>query len=433
MSTDILKTAKYIHCIGIGGIGISAVAKMLLLEGKTVSGSDMADSMIVEELRGAGAVISIGHAAGNIPTNTDLVIYTIAIPKSNPEFIEAEKRSLPMITYPQSLHEISKDKYTIAVSGTHGKTTTTAMIAKILLDAWFDPTVIVGSFLKDHQSNFVAGKSKYIVVEACEYRKSFLEIEPTIAVITNIDNDHMDFYKDIPDIQGAFHAFAQKVPNTGFIIADANNEVMQPVLKGIAARTLDAGSFFDANLQLKIPGEHNKKDAALALAVASALGIDQEKAKASLAAFAGTWRRFEYKGETKSGVAVYDDYGHHPTEIKATLAGARELFPQRRIIVAFQPHLYSRTKLLLDEFAASFSDADTVLLAPIYAAREPADPSISSDILAKKIPDTKALLFANFSALESYCAEHLKKGDVLITMGAGDIYKVGDTFLLHQV
>ena len=251
MQKSFLAESKNIHFIGIGGIGISAIARMFLLEGKKVSGSDMSDSKAVKELEKFGAKIHIGHFAENIPKDTDLVIYTIAIDKNNPELKEAIKRNIKILTYPESLKEVSKNKYTIAVSGTHGKTTTTAMIAKIMIDAGLDPTVIVGSFLKGHESNFIAGKSKYFVVEACEYRRSFLNIKPTIALITNIDNDHLDYYKDIKDIQNAFGEFILEVDKNNYVVADINNKAVSPVLKGIKANIINSKDFFEKDLKLK--------------------------------------------------------------------------------------------------------------------------------------------------------------------------------------
>lgn len=425
MKKSLFNTAENIHFIGIGGIGISAIAKMFLLEGKKMSGSDMSDSEIISELSKAGAKINIGHDAKNLPKETDLVIYTIAITEENPEFMEAKNRGLQMITYPQALHEISKDKYTIAISGTHGKTTTTAMIAKIMMDADLDPTVIVGSILKDAKSNFVAGKSKYLVVEACEYRKSFLNIEPTIAVITNIDNDHLDFYKDIHDIQNAFGEFVAKVPKGGFVVCNPQDKTVKPAIKEIFSKIVDAYEFRNEKIKLKVLGEHNKKNSDMALAVAHLLSIPKNKAEKSLEDFSGTWRRFEYKGETKSGAIVYDDYGHHPTEIKASLKGAREMFPKQKIVVVFQPHLFSRTKILLNDFSKSFNDVDKIILAPIYSAREPFDLTISSEILAGKI-GKKAESFKDFASIEKHLIDSLLKGDILITMGAGDVYKIGE-------
>jgi len=428
MKKSILEKAKKIHFIGIGGIGMSAIAKMFLLEGKSVSGSDTSDSEIISELKKSGAEIFIGHDEKNISKDIDLVIYTIAIAGDNSEFVEAKKRKLNTITYPEALHEISKDKYTIAISGTHGKTTTTAMIAKILMDAGLDPTVIVGSILKDAKSNFVAGKSKYLVVEACEYRKSFLNIEPNIAVVTNIDNDHLDFYKDLEDIQKAFGEFADKVPKNGYIVCDTKDKSVSYSIKDVVGKIVNNLEFKDKNLKLKIPGEHNKSNASMALAVAHILGISKKSAEKSLEDFSGTWRRFEYKGDTKKGVVVYDDYGHHPTEIKASIKCAREMFPNKKITIVFQPHLYSRTKLLLNDFVEVLKKADSVVLAPIYAAREPHDITVSSEILKEKI-GKKAKSFPCFQDIENHLIDSLSKDDILITMGAGDIFKVGESIL----
>jgi UDP-N-acetylmuramate--alanine ligase len=428
MKKSLFDEAKKIHFIGIGGIGISAIAKMFLLQDKKISGSDISDSEIIKEFSKSGVTINIGHNSKNLPKDTDLVIYTIAITDENPEFIEAKKRGLKMITYPQALHEISKDKYTIAISGTHGKTTTTAMIAKIMMDAGLDSTVIVGSVLKDMKSNFVAGKSKYLIVEACEYRKSFLNIEPTIAIITNIDNDHLDFYKDISDIQNAFSEFVTKVPKGGFVICNPQDKIVRPVIKDLSCKIVDAYEFRNEKLKLKVLGEHNKKNSDMALALAHLIGIPKNKAKKSLEDFSGTWRRFEYKGESKKGAIVYDDYAHHPTEIKASLKGAREMFTKQKITVVFQPHLFSRTKLLLNDFSKSFNDADQVILAPIYPAREPFDSTISSEILAKKIGN-KSISYKDFLSIEDYLINHSSKNDIIITMGAGDVYKIGETIV----
>lgn len=430
MQKNLFQTAKHIYFIGIGGIGVSAIARMMLSQGKSVSGSDISASEITSELQKLGAKFQAGQSIDLIPKDTDLIIYSPAIAVADKKLLsEIKKRKISAITYPQALHEISKDKYTIAVSGTHGKTTTTAMIAKVMMDAGLKPTVIVGSLLKDHKSNFIAGDSKYFIVEACEYRKSFLDIVPTVALVTNIDNDHLDFYKDIKDIQNAFGEFIAQTPKTGHVISHAKNKTVASILKHAGGKVIDAKKYIDHKLKLKIPGAHNRENASLVLALADILGIPEKKAKKSLADFSGTWRRFEYKGKTKAGAIVYDDYGHHPTEVKATLAGAREFFGKKKIIVAFQPHLYSRTKLLLNDFAKSFADADEVLIAPIYAAREKIDPSITSEMLAKKIKNTKAEAFADFKTMEEYLKKNLKKNTVLITMGAGDIYKVGDTLL----
>jgi len=429
MKKNFFDDYKNVHFIGIGGIGISAIARMMLLENKKVTGSDSSISDVIEELKREGAKISQGHDSKNITKNVDLVIYTIAITEENSELKEAKKRGIKCITYPEALNKISSHKYTIAVSGTHGKTTTTAMIAKIAMDNKLEPTVIVGSLLKESKTNFISGKSDLFIVEACEYRRSFLNLEPTILVITNIDNDHLDYYKDLKDIESAFNEMALKVPEKGYVVCDKKALAKTSVLKDVKAKIVDYMDFFNEKMKLNFPGRHNKLDGAVALAVAHILEIDKHKAEKSLADFSGTWRRFEFKGETKDGTKVYDDYGHHPTEIKATLKGAREMFKKEKIVVVFQPHLFSRTKILLNDFASAFNDADEVLLVPIFPAREVFDPTISSDILAEKIKGTKANSFKTFEDAENYLKTNLKGGEVLITMGAGEAYKIGDNLI----
>jgi len=449
-----LNTIKNVHFIGIGGIGISAVARMMLHEGKVVTGQDMQDGEVVSELKKVGANIRIGQSYENIPDDADLIVYTIAIDKYDPELARKikEQTKIPVRSYPQMLDIISRDKYTIAVSGTHGKTTTTAMIAQILRNNGDDPTVIVGSLLvgdpnrTDGQgkSNFIAGKSRYFVVEACEYRRSFLNINPKILVITNIDNDHLDYYKDIEDIKSAFREMALKVPSDGFVICNPDDSHVMDVIKDINAKVINWNNYFNKDLKLKIPGVHNKKDAACAVAVASILDISKEKAEQYVGEFPGTWKRFEFKGKLKSGALVYDDYAHHPTEVMATLAGFRELYPRDyglsddnagwKVTVVFQPHLFSRTKLLLDDFAKSFTDADEVLILPIYYAREEDDGTISSKILSDEINKitNNSKAFDSFEDLEQYLETKLSdmnEKNIIITMGAGEAVKVAD-FLL---
>ncbi len=429
---------KKVHFIGIGGIGISAIARMLSLEGKSVTGSDRSESEVTQELEKIGIKVFIGQKAGNISAGTDLVIYTIAILDDNEELAKARELGIVCITYPQALGIVSKHKYTIAVSGAHGKTTTTAMIAKMLIDAGKDPTVVVGSMLKknlppapslkkegEQLTNFIAGKSKYLVAEACEYRRSFLNLSPSIVVITNIDDDHLDYYKDIEDIKSAFIELVEKIPKDGYLVCNLEQLHIADVVKKAKCTVVDYELFGDQNLKLSVPGEHNLSNAAAVLAVADILKIDRLQAETSLQEFAGTWRRFEYKGMTKNGARVYDDYGHHPTEVQATIRGARSLFPDKRIIVAFQPHLYSRTKQHLTHFGTAFSDADEVIIAPIYAAREPEDKTISSGILAAEISQhgMPASALPSLEAVAS-CLAGCDENSVIIVMGAGDIYTV---------
>ena len=436
-----LSKIKKAHFTGVGGIGVSAIARMMLAEGKIVSGSDTSDSAIIDELRKLGAKIFLGHSADNVANDVDLLVYTPAVTADNAELKKAVELSVPMLSYPEMLGLISKNKYTIAVSGAHGKTTTTAMIAKILINAGKDPTVIVGSLLKDPNpptlgatarrgSNFVAGKSEYFVVEACEYKKSFLNLNPKIIVITNIDNDHLDYYGNLENIKKAFGEFAAKLPKEGYLVCDPNEENLKEIVGKVRCEIIDYTKI-NNNFNLKIPGGHNIKNAQAAMAVAEILGVDSKKAENSLESFEGTWRRFEFKGEAENGILVYDDYGHHPTEIKATLKGAKEFFRDKKIWCVFQPHLYSRTKLLLDDFGKSFSDADEIILADIYAAREPKDESINSKMLAEEITKNggKARYVESFEKITGFLAENARKGDVIITMGAGDVFKIGENLL----
>lgn len=438
MKLDLSKINN-VHFIGIGGIGISAIARMMLHDGKVVTGQDMQEGEVVNELRKAGIDIKIGQSYENIPENTDLIVYTIAIDIYDPELAKRikERADIPVKSYPQMLDVVSRDKYTIAVSGTHGKTTTTAMIAQILQDNESDPTVIVGSLLVGSKSNFIAGSSKYFVVEACEYRRSFLNINPKILVITNIDSDHLDYYKDIEDIKSAFRELVMKVPDDGFVICNPDDPNISDVIKDTKTKIIDWNDYFDVSLKLKIPGIHNKKDAAAAIAIAGILGVSKDDAEKSACNFPGTWKRFEFKGRIKNGISLYDDYAHHPTEVMATLSGFRELYPKDdnwRLTVVFQPHLFSRTKLLLNDFAKSFGEADEVLVLPIYFAREVDDGSISSQILSDEINkiSNNSKAFSDFSDLEKYMEvglPYMNEKNVIVTMGAGEASKMGD-FLL---
>lgn len=427
---DNLDNIKKVHCVGIGGIGVSALARLFLDRGATVSGSDASSSPITDGLSTAGVDISIGHSQDNIHNDTDLVIHTIAVPDDNPELTAANEKEIPVLTYPEVLGLLSKNMYTVAVSGTHGKTTTTAMLAQILLAADKDPTVIVGSLLHEQKSNFISGASNILVVEACEYRRSFLNLHPDVLVITNVDTDHLDYFDDLADIQQAFHTLATQVADDGAIICDPADSRLAPVIREVGSDIIDfADIVIDG--ELEVPGEHNRQNARAACAAAGQLDVPLETAVDSVQKFAGTWRRAQKKGELEGGALVYDDYGHHPTEVRSTLAGFRDRFPDRRLVVAFQPHLYSRTKEFMNEFADSLSLADEVVLLPIYAAREKPDPDVSSKILAEKVAENGATveLVADFDAAVERLAE-LAESDVLIlTQGAGDVYEVADTLV----
>ncbi len=439
------KKIKRVYFFGIGGIGMSAIARMFLLRSPSetsrrvrVSGSDISDSEILNELRELGANISIGQSIAELPKNIDLIIYSAAISVADPElFKKIKKVKIPSISYAEALGVISEGKKTIAVSGTHGKTTTTAMIAKILIDAGTAPTVLIGSLVEDpktgKQVNFIKGGSDYFLVEADEYQRSFLTLHPTVLVVTNIDVDHLDYYRDLADVQSAFVELAKKVPKDGAVVTDLNNPNVEPVLEAARAPVLDYASVDITGLVLKFPGEHNRENARVALTVSGFLGVPREKAIASLNKFKGAWRRFEYKGETANGALVYDDYAHNPQKVRAVLAGAREMFPKKRIVAVFQPHLYSRTKTLLTEFSKSFADADEVIFLPIFPAREKFDPSISSEMLAveiKKLNTEKSVRYiVLFEETVDYLEKNADKNSVILTIGAGDVYKIAETIV----
>lgn len=423
-----LEKKQKIYFIGIGGIGMSAIARMFILQGKQVFGSDLSGSEVTDELVKLGAEIKIGEPKEAVSDNVDLVVYTVAVPENQIELKSARERNLDTLSYPEILGLISENKFTIAVAGTHGKTTTTAMIAQILIEAGLDPTVIVGSLLKNHNSNFIAGKSKYFLAEACEYKRSFLNFKPDIAVITNIDRDHLDYYGDLAGIQAGFKDFLLQVKPSGVVVTDKSSENLRPVIAGSKNKIIDYQSF-KKEFSLKIPGRHNILNAQAAFAVASFLGIPESNILKSLRNFSGTWRRFDWLGQSKLGAQIYDDYAHHPTEIQATLNGFKERFPDKRLIVAFQPHLYSRTKEHYQEFAPAFALAAEVLILPIYAAREPNDGLIDSEMLARDLSEKglNVRYFDDFESTAKYLNHHLGSNDIFLTMGAGDVYKLAQT------
>lgn len=427
-----LSKIKTIHFIGIGGIGMSALARMFRARGAKVTGSDAVVSPITRVLKKEGIVVRLGHDATHIPKNCDVVVYTLATLKDNPELAETRKRKIPLYSYPEMLGVVSKGYFTIAVSGTHGKTTTTAMLARILQVAGKSPTAIVGSVVSEWGSNFLAGTSKFFVVEACEYKRSFLNLMPDIAVITNIDNDHLDYYGTAENVQKAFTAFVKKVPRGGAVVFDTHDKRSKKVVSHVVAGvdTIDYGAT-TIQTELKVFGEHNIRNAQAAGSAARFLGISEKAITKGLAGFLGTWRRQEYKGKTKNGALVYDDYAHHPTEIAATLTAFRAEFSKRKITVVFQPHLYSRTKEHFKDFVTTLGIADSVVVVPIYAAREKSMKGVSgadlANAISKRHPDTVSV----DSLSEAATALKIRAGkqDVIITMGAGDIYKAGENML----
>ena len=408
MNLDLSKIKK-IFFIGIGGIGISALAKMALSRGMEVSGVNDEEGKTIDSLKEVGAKIFWLKDFGTLP-EADLYIYSDAWLYRGPEIIEeAKKTGQPVMSYFEALGEFAKEYKVIAIAGTHGKTTTTAMVAEILVDAGLDPTVIVGSFVKKFGSNFRAGKGEYLVVEADEYNRHFLNFHPFIGAVTNIEADHLDCYKDLADIKSAFDKFLSQSEN----------------------KIVDYSKYLNKVPKLSVPGIHNRMNAAIALAVADILKIKDEISQKSLKEFSGTWRRLEKRGETNTGTIVYDDYAHHPTEIRASIEALRELYPkgEKKITILFQPHLYSRTKALFDDFVKCFKGADQVMLLPIYFAREAKDESISSEKLALAIEKTgeNVQAFSSFKLAEDTIkALNFGPKDVFVTMGAGEAYKVAD-------
>lgn len=419
-----LSEIKKVFFLGIGGIGVSALARMFLSEGKEVFGSDTSESLITEELRKLGATISIGQNISFIPTDTDLVVYTIAITDFAPDFFKEVASKFKTLSYPEVLGLISKDKYTIAIAGTHGKTTTTAMTAEALIANGKKPTVIVGSLLSKYKSNYIKGEGDLFVVEACEYEKSFLHIHAKVAIVTNIDNDHLDFYGSLENVIKAFNEFLRQVPGDGFIICDKKDTRVQGALVGVVAKVIDVNDFYDENILLSVSGNHNRYNASTVLALSNILNLDEGKTREGLRGFSGTWRRFEYKGETIHGAKVYDDYAHHPTEIKATLQAASEVAAGGKVFVVFEPHLFSRTKLLLGEFIESFKEASQVVILPIYPAREAYDATISSEMLVSGITNTKAVYEDSYQSAIDYINEIAQKGDIVMVLGAGKVTEV---------
>ena len=420
---------------------MSALAQYMKNMGAEVSGSDREASPMTELLEQKGINMIIGQNADNLPKDVGTVIYSDAVPVENPERVCAERRRIPQHSYFEMLGKISKKKKTIAVAGTHGKTTTMGMLAKILGDAGASPTAIVGSIVKDFGSNYITGTSNLFVVEACEYRDHLLELSPQILVITNLEWDHTDFFSSLSALQETFKKAIERVPADGAIVTDPSDKNIEPLLAHAKARVIDYTK--EPEYTLRLPGEFNQMNARAAAAAARVAfpTISNSIISNSLASFQGTWRRFEYKGKTKNGADVYDDYAHHPTAVRETLKAlcAKTNGPptseasagRRKIIVAFHPHLYSRTRDLLNEFATAFASADHVYIAPIYPAREVDDGTISSDILAERIraTGTEATALGSFDAIEKMLAE-VERDDTIITMGAGDIYKVADALVI---
>lgn len=447
----------HVHFIGIGGISMSGLAEILIEQGFTISGSDARRSDLTDRLASLGAAIYLGQKASNIKQGIQLVVYTAAIREDNPEYREVIERNIPMLSRAELLGQLMRNYQTaIAVSGTHGKTTTTSMISEILLRSGTDPTISIGGILKLIHGNIHVGKSDIFVTEACEYTNSFLHFYPTIGIILNVEEDHLDFFKDLEDIQNSFHLFAKRIPKDGLLIINRDIPDYDRIIQNLECRIISYGFCEEAdyrpetitydayargsydllqngkqlmNVQLGVAGKHNISNSLAAIALAHELQISSSDIKKALLAFTGTDRRFEYKGKI-GGVTVFDDYAHHPTEIKATLEAASN-YPHNKLWCVFQPHTYTRTKAFLNDFAAALSLADKIILTDIYAARETDTLGISSKDLLKALESigAEAYYFPSFNETENYLLEHCMNNDMLITMGAGDIVKVGEHLL----
>ncbi len=446
----------HIHFVGIGGIGMSGIAGLLIHLGYKVSGSDLNHSPITRRLEKNGAVIFQGHKKGQVK-GANVVVTSTAITRDNPEVVRAKELSIPIIPRAEMLAELMRIKYSIAVSGAHGKTSTTSMISQILNTAGLDPTVIIGGLLKGLDTNALHGKGEYIVAEADESDGSFLKYAPAIAVVTNIDLEHLDFYRDIDDIKDKFVQFINSVPFYGLAILCLDSEHIQDILPRVKARYTTFGmtaqsdlrarqisfmgnkSFFKVfqhekllgEINLNIAGKHNISNALASIAVALELNISFKIIKKALEQIEGVQRRLEVKGE-KKGIIVIDDYGHHPTEIMATLTAIRESHMGKRLIVVFQPHRYTRTQGLFHEFTRSFYQSDILIVLPIYAASEKEIKGVDAQSLCEGIKKHghKEVFYApDFNKVLSMITRKVKKGDVVLTLGAGDIYTLGEKLL----
>ena len=450
------KNNMKVHMVGIGGISMSGLAEILMHKGVKISGSDLVETEITKRLKSMGATIYYSHSANNID-NQDLVVYTAAVSTDNPEIVEAKNSNIPTIERSELLGAIMDQfQNSIAVSGTHGKTTTTSMISSVVLEAGLDPTIHVGGLLDLIGGNTRIGNSDFFIAEACEYKNSFLQFRPSLAIVLNIDADHLDFFKDVDNIRKSFESFLSNVRNPGIIVLNIDDPqtktlskvLTRPVItyginssdadwscenitfkQGYANATIVHKKSLWANITLAVPGLHNVSNVLAAIAACHSLGISKSAIITGLEKFKGTHRRLEDKGIVY-GVRVMDDYAHHPTEIQASLSAARAL-ATNRLFCVFQPHTYTRTFELLDDFSRSFAQADTVVVADIYAAREKDTGIISSRILNDRINlnTSNSVYIAKFEDIVEFLHDNAVSGDLVITMGAGNVYRIGEMFL----
>ncbi|MEE0715212.1 MAG: UDP-N-acetylmuramate--L-alanine ligase [Eubacterium sp.] len=451
-------TPANLHFTGIGGISMSALAEIMISRGFTVTGSDSHESKITDHLESLGAKIFYNQVAGNISSDIDVLIYTAAIKQDNPELVKAKELGIPLLTRAEFLGQIMLNyPMAIGVSGTHGKTTTTSMLSQIMLEGNTDPTILVGGIMPAIHGNTRVGHSDKLITEACEYTNSFLSFKPNMAIILNVAADHLDFFKDLDDIRHSFRKFAELVPDDGFLVINSDIDNLEYFTDGLKCKVITVGSDpaksdysatnikFDQfakgsydlvvngeksfHVALNVTGEHNIYNSLAAIAAAHAMGISDENIKAGLTQYGGTDRRFQYKGKV-GDVTIIDDYAHHPDEITATIKTAKH-YPHKKMWVVFQPHTYSRTKSLLPEFGKALKEADAVVLADIYAAREKDTLGVSSLDVKKEIEKygTEVHYYPSFSEIENFLLESCSPGDLLITMGAGDVVKIGEHLL----
>lgn len=446
-----------IHFIGIGGISMSGFAELLHSMGFHITGSDWHESKITKHLETLGIQVVYGQTEENITKDIDLVVYTAAVKSTNPEYQEAKRLGIPMMERATMVGQVMKNySSAIAISGTHGKTTTTSIASHVFLEAGLDPTISVGGILEAIGGNIRIGHSEHFITEACEYTNSFLQFHPTVGIILNIEEDHMDFFKDLDDIRNSFRHFAQLIPSHGTLIINADIENYKAITDGLTCRVLTYGleheaDFTAANISyddmgcgsfdavvngqtkehysLRVVGKHNISNSLACMALASLYGIEADTLQRAFEAFHGTERRFQYKG-TRNGFTIIDDYAHHPTEITATLTSAIK-YPHKTLWCAFQPHTYTRTKAFLKDFAKSLSLADKIILTDIYAAREKDPGDISSQHIADEIKKLgkEVYYIPSFEEIEKFILKNLVDGDLLITMGAGNIVDIGENLL----
>jgi UDP-N-acetylmuramate--alanine ligase len=449
---------KKLHFVGIGGIGMSGIAEILLDQGFKVSGSDRTLTEVTERLKKLGAATFEGHRAQNIADDVDTVVYSSAVQPDNPEILEAQRRKIPIVRRAEMLAEVMRLKYGIGIAGTHGKTTTTSMISLVLMEGELDPTVIVGGKLSGlGGTNARLGRGEFIVVEADEYDRSFLSITPTIAVLTTLETDHLDCYRDLEDIKSAFVQFATKVPFYGFIVLCLDEPALLDIMphlnkkkiityglnpqadvQAVDIRHKDNSTKYTlirnnqelGTITLQVPGKHNVQNSLGAIAVGLELGVPFSKIKAGIEKFSGVYRRWEKKGEVND-IVLYDDYAHHPTECKATLSGVKSGW-RRRVVCVFQPHLYSRTRDFYEDFGKSFLLSDVLVVTDVYPAREEPIQGVNGELIvnaAKQFGHKDAHYVPEKKKVPAFLKSIVKSGDIVITMGAGDIWKYGEEFL----